>query len=366
MQEKKIKVGVVGATGLAGQQFVSDLVKHPWFDIKALAASERSAGKTYKESISSDAGQVGWYAPGPFPDVLAETVVQDARKLDASVLDVVFTAIDSGPSKELEPLYAKTTPVISTASAFRYEDDVPVIIPGVNSEHAELFKVQQKNRGFKGFITPNPNCTVVGLAISLAPLESHFGIDHAHVVSMQAVSGAGRSPGVIALDVVDNIIPYIPNEEEKVSKEALKICGKIKDNKIEPSSFKVIPTCTRVGVLEGHTEVVHIELKQEATYSEISKIWGSLGAEFLEKGYPSAPKRLISLTEDPFRPQVRLDRDCGDGMSTVIGRLRSVDGKTSSKHWQYMLVSHNTKMGASKGCLLLAEHLVHEGWISSK
>ena len=241
-----------------------------------------------------------------------------------------------------------------------------MIIPGVNSEHAELFKIQQKNRGFKGFITPNPNCTVVGLAISLAPLEARFGIDHAHVVSMQAVSGAGRSPGVIALDVVDNIIPFIPNEEDKVANEALKICGTIKNDKIEPSSFRVIPTCTRVGVLEGHTEVVHIELKNEATYEEIAKVWGDLGADFLERGYPSAPKQLISLTEDPFRPQVRLDRDCGDGMSTVIGRLRSQDGKTSSKRWQYMLVSHNTKMGASKGCLLLAEHLVHEGWILAK
>lgn len=361
--EKKVRAAIVGATGLAGQQFVAALARHPWFEVTAVAASKRSAGRSYQAALTAESGQIGWYADGPLPQAVATLPVQEAGALDARAVDVVFTAIDAGPARELEPRYAEHVPVISTASAFRREDDVPLLVPGVNMDHVALLDRQRQKRGWKGFITPNPNCTVVGLAVTLAPLHRVFGIDRVHVVSMQAVSGAGRSPGVIALDVVDNIIPFIPNEEEKVVAEAQKILGTVTGDAITPASFGVSATCTRVGVLEGHTEAVHVELATEADEAAVVGAWRELGADFCAAGYPTAPPSLIHVHDDPFRPQVRLDRDAGGGMVTTVGRLRRDD--VSPRGWKYMLVSHNTKMGAAKGCVLVAEHLVDRGLIQS-
>ena len=328
-----------------------------------LAASARSAGKSYQDAIRSDAGQVSWYGGGKLPQQFAEMVVTDAEVLDAAAVDLVFTAVDAGPAKVLEAKYAETTPVISTASAYRYEDDVPLLLPGINGEHAALLKRQSETRGWKGFVSPNPNCTTVGLAITLAPLYEAFGIESVHMVSMQAVSGAGRSPGVIALDVVDNIVPYIPKEEEKVAAETLKVLGAVSGNRIEAASFGISATCTRVAVLEGHTEAVHVKLGRKASAEEITAAWESQGKEFLAAGYPSAPEALIEVSSDSFRPQVRLDRDAGDGMTTVVGRLRPDPNVENG--WKFLLVSHNTKMGAAKGCVLMAEHLHEQGLIAA-
>ncbi len=328
-----------------------------------LAASARSAGKSYQDAIRSEAGQVCWYGGGALPKAYAEMPVISAEELDATQVDLVFTAIDAGPAKALEAKYAAHTPVISTSSAYRYEEDVPLLLPGINSDHIELLKKQSETRGWKGFVSPIPNCTTVGLAISLAALHETFGIDSVHMVSMQAVSGAGRSPGVIALDVVDNIIPHIPNEEEKVAAETLKVLGKVAGNRIESATFGISATCTRVAVLEGHTEAVHVKLSKKASAEEIAAAWGRQGAKFLEAGYPSAPDALIELSSDSFRPQVRLDRDAGGGMTTVIGRLRPDPNVENG--WKFLLVSHNTKMGAAKGCVLMAEHLVTEGMIAA-
>lgn len=360
---RRMRVAVVGATGVAGQQFLTALERHPWFELKRLAASERSAGKKYKDAIKdASSGATRWFCSVPCPAPFLELTVEDAAKLVLDDIDIVFTAIESDAAKEVEPLYAKKVPVISTASAFRYENDVPVFLPGINGDHAALIEPQRKNRGFKGFITPGPNCTTVGLAISLKPLHDAFGINSVIMTSMQAVSGAGRSPGVLSFDITDNVIPYIPKEEEKVQKETQKILGVIKGQQIEPAAFGVSCTCTRVNVLDGHLESVFVSLKKKATTDEVKQVWKAAYRELLDLGLPSAPPELIHYTEEPFRPQPRLDRDLYDGMATVIGRLR--EDHVLPNGIKYVLLSHNTKMGAAKGAILTAEYLIKRGAIS--
>lgn len=349
---------------MAGQQFLAALAGHPLFEVVRLAASERSAGRPYGEALTDASGQVAWYAEGTLDPALAAIEVEAADRLDPSSVDLIFTAVESGPARELEPKYAAHTPVVSTASAFRYEDDVPLLLPAVNLDQAKLLREQSKRRGWKGFVAPNPNCTTVGLAISLAPLHRAFGVERVHMVSMQAVSGAGRSPGVIAMDVIDNIIPFIPKEEEKVVAETRKILGQLDGDRISPAEMAISCTCTRVGVFEGHTEAVHVQLAADASAEAIADTWRSFGADFAAAGYPSCPPALIHVHDDPFRPQVRLDRDCNEGMSTVVGRLRADD--SVPRGWKYMLVSHNTKMGAARGCILVAEYLHAQGFIEAR
>jgi aspartate-semialdehyde dehydrogenase len=352
---------VVGATGVTGQEFLAALSNHPLLHVTNLAASARSAGKAYVDAIRQPSGQVSWYGDSPLDPRIGAIEVEEADALDAGQVDLVFTCMDATPARELEPAYARLAPVISTASAFRMESDVPILIPGVNMDHVALLGLHRA-RGWKGFIAPNPNCTAVGLAITLAPLHRRFGVRRVHMVSMQAVSGAGRSPGVIALDILDNIVPFIPREEEKAASETRKILGTLSGDSIQPAEFPVSCTCMRVPVIEGHTEAVHVELGRTASAEEITEAWRSFGADFVARGYPSAPPEMIHVHDDPFRPQVRLDRDRGDGMTTVVGRLRRDD--TVENGWKYVLVSHNTRMGAAKGCILLAEHLLAEGVIS--
>jgi aspartate-semialdehyde dehydrogenase len=354
---------VVGATGITGQQFLAALSDHPLLQTTHLAASARSAGKRYADAIRQSSGQMSWYADGALDPRIGDIEVDDGDAFDAGQVDLVFSCMDAAPARELEPAYARLTPVISTASAYRMESDVPILIPGVNMDHMALLELQRQ-RGWKGFIAPNPNCTAVGLSISLAPLHRAFGVRRVHMVSMQAVSGAGRSPGVIGLDILDNIVPFIPKEEEKAAAETRKILGTVDGETIRPAEFPVSCTCTRVPVIEGHTEAVHVELASPADEDAIAEAWRSFGAEFVARGYPSAPPAFIHLHEDPFRPQVRLDRDMGGGMTTVIGRLRR--DETVENGWKYILVSHNTKMGAARGCILMAEHMLAEGLISAR
>jgi aspartate-semialdehyde dehydrogenase len=357
---RRIPVAVVGATGLAGQQFLVALANHPSFEVVKLAASSRSAGKKYRDAIRDPSGQLKWYAGGEPDERLADLLVEDASLMDHRGLGAVFSALESEPARELEPKYAVDVPVLSTASAFRYEPDVPILVPGVNLEQAKLIDVQRKRRGWKGFITPNPNCTTTGLVITLAPLHARFGVKRVFMTSLQAVSGAGRSPGVIALDIVDNIIPYIAKEEEKVEKETRKILGALAGDEIQPAGFTVSCTCTRVPVLEGHTESVFVELGRAASEEEVKATWRELGAGV--RRLHSAPQHMIHVHDDPFRPQVRLDRDRENGMTTVVGRLRKDD--TLGHGWKYLLVSHNTKMGAATGVVLVAEDLVEQGYLS--
>jgi len=356
-----LKTAVVGATGIAGQQLLAALAEHPGFEVTTLAASTRSAGKKYLDAIRTSAGAVQWFCREPLDQRLAELVVVEAAEFDARTVDIVFTAVESDVAKEIEPKYAQHVPVMSTASAFRMEPDVPILVPGVNHDQMPLIRTMQRRRGWKGFVVPNSNCTTVGLAITLAPLYRTFGIQSVVMTSLQAVSGAGRSPGVSALDIVDNVIPHIANEEGKVERETQKILGRLTGEGIEPAAFPVSATCTRVAVLEAHTECVNVSLGRAASLDEVKAPFESFGRELTSLGHPSSPQRLITVTDDPFRPQPRLDRDNEDGMTTTVGRLRECS--VLEHGVKYVLLSHNTKMGAGKGCVLMAEELVRQGYI---
>jgi aspartate-semialdehyde dehydrogenase len=351
MSSSRIPVAVVGATGLAGQQFLASLAGHPMFEIRKLAASSRSAGKKFAAAVKDDKGASKWFCSEPLSDEHAGITVEDSANMTTDGIRLVFSAVEADVAKVIEPRCAADIPVISTASAFRYEPDVPVFLPGVNWDHAALIDVQRKNRGWKGF----------GLAITLKPLDDAFGVSRVIMTSMQALSGAGRSPGVSAMDILDNIVPYIPKEEEKVETETHKILGKLVGDAIVPAPVTVSCTCTRVNVMEGHTESVFVELKKKAGLDEVKGAWREFGAEMAGLKLPSAPKHLISVSDDPFRPQVRLDRDAEGGMSTVVGRLRSDPVLTNGI--KYLLVSHNTRMGAARGAILVAEYLTQKGYI---
>jgi aspartate-semialdehyde dehydrogenase len=358
----KFRVAIIGATGVVGQQFIVALEGHPWFELSCLAASKRSAGKSYAEALQDETtGAQRWFCEEDPPEEVLEMEVEDASQLEPSKVDLVFSAIGAEQARELEPLFAKDVPVVSTASAFRYEDDVPILIPGVNQEHAELIRVQRSKRGWKGFITPIPNCTTTGLAITLKPLHDTFGVSKVIMTSMQALSGAGRSPGVLGLDILDNVIPFIPKEEEKVHTETLKILGSLKGDSIEPAEFKVSCTCTRVNVRDGHTEAVFVSLNRKGGVEEAKKAMRDFSGCLKPLGLPSAPEEMIVIHEDPFRPQPRLDRDRHGGMATVVGRIR--EDPVLENGIKYVLVSHNTKMGAAKGAVLVAEYLAKYGYL---
>ncbi len=357
-----LKAAIVGATGIVGQQVIVALHNHPWIKISALAASERSAGRTYRESLTdAKSGAFRWYCDEPPPPENMELPVQNASELNLDEVDLVFSAIESEQAQILEPKFAASKPVISTTSAFRYEKDVPVLIPGINSEHAALLKQQRKTRGWKGFITPIPNCTTTGLAITLKPLYDAFGIRAVIMTSLQAMSGAGRSPGVLGLDIIDNVIPYIANEEEKVQRETQKILGTLAGATIKPASFAVSCTCTRVNVREGHTESVFVSTEKKSEPEDVARAMREF-AGLKGSGLPSAPKQMIVVYTDPFRPQPRLDRDNDNGMATVVGRIRQ--DVALENGIKYVLVSHNTKMGAARGAVLVAELLIKEGYIT--
>ena len=352
----KLKTAVVGATGIAGQQFLAALTDHPFLEVTCLAASERSAGKTYKQAITQASGQVAWYMSTSLSEKFASMPVLNSTALPLGELDLVFSAVESDAARELESAYAAHVPVISTASAYRYESDVPIIIPAINGEHAGLVAAQRKNRGWKGFVLPIPNCTTTGLVIALAPLARTFGIDRVIMTSMQAVNGAGRSPVVIGLDIVDNIIPYIPKEEEKVERETQKILGARSGSAIQAAPFPVSCTCTRVPVLESHFEAVTVALSKSASVDEVKGAMREFGRNVGPATHPSAPKNWILVEEDPFRPQPRRDRDNDRGMATTVGRVRE-DRVLGAQGVKFCRVSHNTKMGAALGAVLVAEDL---------
>jgi aspartate-semialdehyde dehydrogenase len=358
---KKRRVAVIGATGLAGQQFLASLAGHPWFEVAVLAASARSAGKPYGEAIRDANGARRWWVAGTEP--AAEFLgiqVEDATRIDPGSVDLVFAAVESDVAKELEPVYARVVPVVSTAAAFRNEPDTPIALPGVNlAAHMPLLAEQRRRRGWKGFVLPLPNCTTVGLAISLKPLLDHFGLRRVIMTSLQGISGAGRSPGVMALDIVDNVIPYIPKEEEKVAAETRKILGRLGEGGIEPHPAAVGATCTRVGVLEGHTLAITVETERPCDPAAAAEAMRAFRGDFAGLDLPSAPAHPILVHDDPFRPQPRLDRDAEGGMATSVGRLRAEPALANGL--KYVALSHNTRMGAAHGAVLAAEHLLRAG-----
>lgn len=353
-------VAVVGATGIAGQQFLTALEKHPWFTIKALASSPRSAGKTYEEALTTASGQINWWQQEAIPEALKNMRLATASEMNLDDIDIVFTAVESDAAKELEPIFAAKKPTISTASAFRMADDVPLFIPGINSDHIKLIEAQQKKRDWRGFVVPIPNCTTYGLASSLMPIHKLYGVKSVIMTSMQAVSGAGRNGGVLSLDMIDNLVPYIPGEEAKVERETQKILGTLGDDlSVNPAEIAVSCTCTRVPVTDGHTETIFVGTHKKANLDEIKKAYQEYNSSISH--LPSAPKQLFAWHEDPFRPQPRLDRDQDGGMSTHLGRFREDKVLGGVK---YLMLSHNTKAGAAKGAILVAEYLVDQGIIA--
>jgi len=350
----KKRVAIIGVTGSVGQEFVQSLNNHPWFQVTQIAASSRSAGKKYLDAIRDPSGIIAWDVEGEIPEYIKEMTVKTIDELDVSQLDLAFSAVESEAARDIETKIAADIPVISTSSAHRYEDDVPILIPGINDEQAELLEIQKKNRNWKGWIAPLPNCTTTGLAITLKPLLEKYGAKKVLMTSMQAISGGGKS-GVSAMAITDNIIPYIPKEEEKVKLETRKILGKLIDGKIEDADIRVSCTCTRVPVLDGHTESVFVETTKDIDPVKAKETYDQYNKEISVAGLPSAPEKYYAFHEDPTRPQPRMERSVGGGMTTTIGRVEKEE--LFDHGLKYILFSHNKKMGSAKGAVLLAEML---------
>jgi aspartate-semialdehyde dehydrogenase len=358
----KKRVAIVGVTGSVGQEFIQSLHKHPWFIVTQIAASERSAGKKYLDAIKDpNSGITSWQVDGEIPEYIKEMTVKNIDELDLSQLDLVFSAVESNAARDIETKIATEIPVISTSSAYRYEEDVPILIPGINDEQCELLEAQKKNRNWKGWVAPLPNCTTTGLAITLKPLYEKYGVKKVMMTSMQAISGAGRTPGVSAMNITDNIIPYIAKEEEKVRIETRKILGRLKNGRIEDANIRVSATCTRVPVIDGHTESVFVETEKDIDPQIAKKVYEDANKESTVVGLPSAPEKYYAFHEDPTRPQPRLERGVGDGMTTTIGRVEREE--LFDHGLKYVLFSHNKKMGSAKGAVLLAEMLYKKGKI---
>jgi len=355
-------VAIVGATGIAGQQVLAALAGHPMFEIAALAASERSAGRNFDEAITDvSSGMRRWYVDGaePPPEAL-KLEVQDAKSMRLDGAQLVFAAVESEAARELEPVYARHVPTISTARPHRMDADVPLVIPGVNLDHLVIVNEQRRRRGWEGYIATLPNCTATGLAITLKALDQRFGVDAVIVTTMQGISGAGRD--LPALDILENIIPYIPREEERVMIETRKILGRVAEGGIAELPIKISATCTRAAVLAGHTESVSVSLKRTASVDEISSAFEAYGQDFTTLGLPNSPHHMITVHRNPMRPQPRLDREADNGMTTSVGRVRA--DEVMPNGIKYLLVSHNAAMGAGRGAVLLAEYLQHTGLLS--
>lgn len=338
---KKIRVGILGATGTVGQRFCQLLENHPQFEITALAASDRSAGKSFGEACA-------WKLPGGMPANVRSIVVEPIEPpLDC---DIVFSSLPSSVARETEEAFARAGyPVISNSSSFRMDEDVPLLIPEINPEHLGLIETQRVKRGFsKGFIVTNPNCAVVSFAPALAALHRRFGLESVVVTTLQAISGAGY-PGVPSLDITDNVIPYIAGEEPKVETEAQKILGTFNGSSIEKADFSVSAQCFRVHVIDGHTASVRVNLRDTSTLEDVIDAMKSFPTLALH----SSPAQFIEVLEEPSRPQPRLDRDTGNGMTITVGRLFP----DNIFDYRFVALSHNTVRGAAGSAVLNAELL---------
>lgn len=357
---KKYKVGIIGATGMVGQRFATLLQNHPWFDIEVLAASARSAGKTYEEAVGNK-----WAMSVPIPENLKNKIVLDASadlKKIASSVDFVFCAVNMKKDeiKSLEEAYAKAEcPVISNNSANRFTPDVPMIIPEINADHAQIIPFQRKRLGTKrGFIAVKSNCSLQSYVPALNALKE-FGVTKALACTYQAISGAGKTFETFP-DIVDNIIPYIGGEEEKSEKEPLKIWGSIKDGVIVPTTTPSITTqCIRVPVSDGHLAAVFASFEKKPELDEIINKWVSFKGRAQELELPSAPKQFLHYFAEDDRPQTKLDRNLEGGMAVSIGRLR----RDTQYDVKFVCLSHNTIRGAAGGGILMAELLCKEGYI---
>ena len=362
--DTKLKVGVIGATGMVGQRFVKLLADHPWFEVAVVAASPHSAGKTYEEAVSGR-----WKLDEPIPENVKNLVLLDAADIEAvtSQVDFVFSAVDMSKDeiRKIEEEYAKTeTPVVSNNSAHRWTPDVPMIIPEINPEHAEVIKYQRERLGTKrGFIAVKPNCSIQSYTPALTAWQK-FEPTQVVATTYQAISGAGKTLED-APEIMGNVIPYIPGEEEKSEMEPLKIWGHVDDDKKEivPAESTVITSQTlRVPVLYGHTAAAFVNFKQNPSKEDLIEALESYSGVPQELGLPSAPKQFIQYMTDDFRPQVRYDVNFEHGMGVSVGRLRT----DKIFDWKFVGLSHNTLRGAAGGAVLCAELLTSQGYFEAK
>src|SRR5947209_3182903 len=346
----RLPVGILGATGTVGQRFIQLLQDHPWFEVAWLAASDRSAGKVYAEACK-------WRLSTPLPAGIASMKVSPADPDGAPRL--IFAALDSVAATELEPRFAAAgCAVVSNSSSFRMAENVPLVIPEVNGDHVELIKAQKWYKNNGGFMVTNPNCSAIGLVLALAPLHHRFGIDKIFVATMQAISGAGY-PGVPSMDILGNVIPYIAKEEDKMEAETRKLLGSLNGATVVPADLTLSAHCNRVAVEDGHTESVSIKLRKPATAEEIIGAWNEFRCLPQKLKLPTAPEQPVIYEHAPDRPQPRLDRDRGRGMSAVVGRLRPCN----IFDWKFTVLSHNTIRGAAGAAVLNGELLKAQGYL---
>ena len=357
---EKMKVGVVGATGMVGQRFLTLLENHPYFEVVALAASARSAGKTYEEAVGAR-----WKMKTPMPEQYKKMVVMDAAQIEemGKLVSFVFCAVDMKKDeiRALEEAYAKAEiPVVSNNSAHRWTPDVPMVIPEINDEHLEVIAAQRKRLGTKrGFIAVKPNCSIQSYVPALTPLRK-YGIKEVVATTYQAISGAGKTFNEWP-EMIDNIIPYIGGEEEKSEQEPLRVWGKVENGEIVKADAPVITTqCIRVPVSDGHTAAVFVKFENKPTKEQILKDWAEFSGKPQELGLPHAPEQFITYFEEDNRPQAALDRDIYGGMGVTVGRLR----EDTLYDYKFVGLSHNTLRGAAGGAVLIAELLYREGYFN--
>ncbi len=345
--ETRIEVGILGATGMVGQQFVRLLEGHPWFELKWLGASDRSAGKKYAEAAR-------WHLDGPLPGDVAGARVEECKPGNAP--HVVFSALDASAAPEIERAFAEAGHlVVSNASSHRMEPDIPLLVPEINPEHLKLIAAQRRKRGWRGQIVTNPNCSTVVLAMSLAPLRP-FGIARVIATTLQAISGAGY-PGVPGIDIAANVIPFIAGEEDKMQRETQKILGELAGEEIRPLEAKVSAQCNRVPVTDGHTVTVSVELAARPSEGEVIEALGSFTGLPQRRRLPSAPTRPLIYLPESDRPQPRRDASREGGMSVFVGRLRPCP----ALDFKYVALGHNTIRGAAGAAVLNAELICSEG-----
>lgn len=345
---QKYRVGILGATGAVGQRFVQLLSGHPWFELTALAASERSAGKNYSSAVK-------WILDEAMPEKVKNMPVQDAYS--NLPCDVLFSALDASVAGEIEERFANAGyAVLSNSKNHRMDPDVPLLVPEINSGHIEILELQKQRRGSAGFIATNPNCTTTGLVLALKPLHDAFKITKVFVTTMQALSGAGY-PGVASIDILDNVIPYIGGEEEKVETEPRKILGGLSPSGFIPADFRISAHCNRVAVRDGHTECVSVEFERKVTIEEVRRAFAEFAPDIYGLNLPSAPVKCLVLRDEEDRPQPRKDKGAGAGLSASIGRLRP----DNILDYKFVVLSHNTIRGAAGGSVLNAELLAAKG-----
>jgi aspartate-semialdehyde dehydrogenase len=350
MRESRLPVAVLGATGVVGQHLVRLLAHHPWFALQAVIASARSAGRPYREAVR-------WLLPDPIPQSVAEMSVLTAEEIPEGVR-VVFSALDAASAEELEPRLARAGyVVVSNASRFRMHPGVPLLVPEVNADHLELLAFQEDFA--PGCIVTNPNCSTIGLVLALRPLQERFGLEAVEVTTLQAVSGAGY-PGVSALDILGDVIPYIPAEEEKLQTEPLKILGDLRGQRIEPADLRISAQANRVPVLDGHLLCVSVRLRREADAEAVRACWLAYRSPIADLGLPSAPGRPIRVLSEQDAPRPRLHAHLGAGMEVSIGRIRPC----AVGHVRFVALVHNTIRGAAGAAILNAELMLRRGWLS--